>query len=125
MIGGMDSLHGEIIYMAYFVYDKHFETNAFMISIKHALIPAQFLKGFFLNSPPPNFTEYFIIVNGYHRVFKKEYYEIEQVEHISGFDPNEPNLSFDIAVIKVDDYLYNFILLLGCPRSNCRFCHID
>ena len=107
----MDALPGEIKYTAYFVYEKHFETHAFMISSKHALIPAQFLKSFFLDTPPPNFSKYFIIVNGYNHVFKKEYYEIEQVEHISGFDANQPNLSFDIAVIKVDHYLYIFILL--------------
>ena len=106
----MDTLPGEIIYMAYFVYDQNFETNAFMISSKNALTSAHYLKSFFLDCPPPDFTKYFIVVNGYLHGLKKEHYEIEQVEHISGFDPREPNLSFDIAVIKVDHYLYIFIL---------------
>ena len=104
-LGGEVTSPGEIRFLAYFVYQGKFKNNAFMISSKNALVPAHCLRSFFLDSPPPDFDEYSIIVNGYEHELKRELYEIEQVEHISGFFPSNPNLSYDIAVAKVDHYL--------------------
>ena len=93
--------------MAYLGYKEEFKCNAFLISRSNALVPAHFLKSFWLDYPPPNFTQYYIVATGYENGLRNERCEIEQVEHLYQYRSNakEINLPFNIAVIKVDNYL--------------------
>ena len=93
--------------MAYFGYREEFKCNAFLISRSNALVPAHFLTSFWLDYPPPNFTEYYIVATGHDVGFGNERCEIEQVEHIDRYQygAKDKDLSFDVAVLKVDHYL--------------------
>ena len=104
VIGGEDTFPGEIRYLAYFSQDEKFVSNAFMISESAALIPAHFLHSFWLNCPPPDFGRFYIVAKGYDDGPNDEQRKIEQVEHISQYNSMGTNtdLSFDIAVVKVD-----------------------
>ena len=100
--GGETSDYTQLRFMASFYYLNTFLCHSFLISSKHAVVPAHLVMNFFMNEYPPEFSEYSLILHGGLPTCTKTSYDIVQVERHPSFNITRSNAARDIAVLTVD-----------------------
>ena len=95
--------------MASFIRNDLYVCSAFMISNKHALTAAYYVKEFFLLWPLPDFGDYSLMLHGGLGLCPDTKFPIKQVECLPRYNASRPSVSYDAALITVDLFSNLFI----------------